>query len=215
MERIEPQLPTSPVVSGLKVGKWISYQLRGSGSKGRGPDLLFTITRYPIAQENSLGLSLGIFQKKLKIHGWVWCVHICMLCVSIFKMLRLPSLFHFYCVFFILFVLCMHVGAHIHAITHWEVRGQLAGVSSLLPLHDFPCWARSTHLVASSFTPVPSHGPLDNHFHAIAPECLVPLSGGFRVLVVLPLNDVSHFRECPFVAFVFSPLLPWSMKQEK
>lgn len=98
MERTEPQLPTSPVVSGHKVGRWASYQLRGSGSKRMGPDLLFTITRYPIAQENSLGLSLGIFQKKLKIHGWVWCVHICMLCMSIFNNAKTS--------FFVSFLLC-------------------------------------------------------------------------------------------------------------
>lgn len=65
------------------------------------------------------------------------CTYAC--CERLFlTMLRLPSLSRFYCVFFILFVLCMHVGVHIHAITHWEVRVQLTGVSSLLPLHDFP-----------------------------------------------------------------------------
>lgn len=137
-----------------------------------------------------------------------------MLCTSILTLLRLPPSFHFYCVFFVLFVF---VYACECAYLCYDTLGgpRSIGSNQFSPsITWFPSVElRSTHSVASSVTSAPSHGPLENHFHAIAPKCPAPLCGGFSLLVVLPLNDISHFCECPFVAFVFSPLVPWSMKQ--
>lgn len=126
-----------------KVGRWTVYQHRGSGSKGRGPDLLFTITRYPVAQENSSEISLGIFQKKLKILGWGWYVHICVLCRSIFNTAVASSFISFLLCFLCSICLCVCMWVCISMLWHTG-SSKVTWQESVVSFHHMTsrCWAQ-------------------------------------------------------------------------
>lgn len=55
----------------------------------------------------------------------------------------------------------MHVSVHIHAMTHWEFKGHLAGVSCLLPSHDFSVLSSGQPIWWQAPSPLRHHmGPL-------------------------------------------------------